>query len=243
MPIYKVDDYAYTILAQKLSTVPGVSQVDIGGAAEIRGARAGQSRRARLARHRARGRAQRARRRTASIEPKGNLENAHQAVTLDTNDQLFDAAAFNNVIVAYRNGAPVRVKDIGQAIDSVELNRVGAWYRRQAGRAPAGPARSPAPTRSTTVDRIKALMAQLRASMPPTVKIDLVSDRTQTIRASVADVRFTLLLTIGLVVMVIFVFLRKLWATVIPGIAVPLSIIGTFARDVRAAATASTICR
>jgi hydrophobe/amphiphile efflux-1 (HAE1) family protein len=165
---------------------------------------------------------------TTTNQPKGNLENAHQTVTLDTNDQLFDAPAFDNVIVAYRNGAPVRVKDVGKAIDSVELNRVGAFFgdkpaellliRREAGANTVA-----------TVDHVKALMQQLRASIPPTVKVDLVSDRTDTIRASVADVRFTLILTVGLVVMVIFVFLRKLWATIIPGVAVPLSIIGTFA--------------
>ncbi len=226
MPIYRVDDYDYTILAQKLSTVPGVSQVDIAGqqryavraqvnpdALAARGIGLEDVRNA-LA--------------SASIDqPKGNLENTHQALTLDTNDQLFHARDFNNVIVAYRNGAPVRLGDVGQAIDSVQLDRVAAWYndknseilliRREAGSNTVA-----------TVARVKALMQQLRASIPATVKIDEVSDRTQTIKASVSDVRNTLLITIGLVVMVIFLFLRKLWATVIPGIAVPLSIIGTF---------------
>jgi hydrophobe/amphiphile efflux-1 (HAE1) family protein len=225
-PIYKVDDFAELILAEKISTVTGVSQVDVAGQQKFavrvqvnpdalagRGIGLEDVRNALL--------------NTSTDQPKGNLENAHQAVTLDTNDQLFNAEAFNKVIVAYRNGAPVRVKDIGNAIDSVELNHVGAWYgdnqailllvRREAGANTVA-----------TVDHIKALMEELRASVPPTVKVDLVSDRTLTIRASVADVRFTLLLTIGLVVMVIFLFLRKLWATIIPGIAVPLSIVGTF---------------
>jgi hydrophobe/amphiphile efflux-1 (HAE1) family protein len=227
MPISQVDDYAYTILAQKLSTVTGVSQVDIGGqqkrairvqvnpdALAIKGIGLEEVRSALAA--------------TTTNQPKGNLENSHQTITLDTNDQLYDPAQFNNVIIAYRNGAPVRVKDVGNSIDSVELNRVSAWYgnnqaellliRREAGANTVA-----------TVDHVKKMIDQLRASIPPTVKIDLVSDRTDTIRASVSDVRFTLILTIFLVVMVIFLFLRKLWATIIPGVAVPLSIIGTFA--------------
>src|SRR6185312_7818615 len=227
MPISRVDDYAYTILAQKLSTVTGVSQVDIGGqqkrairvqvnpdALAIKGIGLEEVRSALAS--------------TTINQPKGNLENAHQTITLDTNDQLYEAGQFNNVIIAYRNGAPVRVKDVGDTIDSVELNRVSAWYgndqaelllvRREAGANTVA-----------TVSHVKAMVDQLRASIPPTVKIDLVSDRTDTIRASVNDVRFTLILTIFLVVMVIFLFLRKLWATIIPGVAVPLSIIGTFA--------------
>ena len=227
MPISQVDDYAYTILAQKLSTVTGVSQVDIGGQ-QKRAIRVQVNPDALAAKAIGLEDVRSALANTTTNQPKGNLENAHQTVTLDTNDQLYDAAAFNNVIVAYRNGAPVRVKDIGNAIDSVELNRVSAWYgsnqaelllvRREAGANTVA-----------TVNHVKAMIDQLRASIPPTVKIDLVSDRTDTIRASVGDVRFTLILTVFLVVMVIFLFLRKLWATIIPGVAVPLSIIGTFA--------------
>jgi hydrophobe/amphiphile efflux-1 (HAE1) family protein len=226
MPIYRVDDYAYTILAQKLSTVSGVSQVDVAG--QQRYAVRAQVNPDSLA---ARGigleDVRNALATTSIDQPKGNLENEHQSLTLDTNDQLFDARAFNRVIVAYRNGSPVRLADVGQAIDSVELSRVAAWYNdknaeilmvhREAGSNTV-----------ETVARINAMMDQLRASIPATIKVDPVSDRTQTIRASVSDVRNTLLITIGLVVMVIFLFLRKLWATVIPGIAVPLSIIGTF---------------
>jgi hydrophobe/amphiphile efflux-1 (HAE1) family protein len=226
MPIYRVDDYAYTILAQKLSTVSGVSQVDVAG--QQRYAVRAQVNPDSLA---ARGigleDVRNALAATSIDQPKGNLENEHQSLTLDTNDQLFDARAFNRVIVAYRNGSPVRLADVGQAVDSVELNRVAAWYNdknaeilmvhREAGSNTV-----------ETVARINAMMDQLRASIPATIKVDPVSDRTQTIRASVSDVRNTLLITIGLVVMVIFLFLRKLWATVIPGIAVPLSIIGTF---------------
>jgi len=226
MPIYKVDDYAYTILAQKLSTVPGVSQVDVAGQQRY-AVRAQVNPDALAARGIGLEEVRTALASTSIDQPKGTLENAHQSLTLDTNDQLFDAHAFNDVIVAYRNGSPVRLGDIGQAIDSVQLNRVAAWYNdknseillihREAGSNTVA-----------TVARVNAMMDQLRASIPATIKIDAVSDRTQTIRASVGDVRNTLLITIALVVMVIFVFLRKLWATIIPGIAVPLSIIGTF---------------
>jgi len=226
VPIYKVDDYAYTILAQKLSTVPGVSQVDVAGQQRY-AVRAQVNPDALAARGIGLEDVRNALAATSIDQPKGNLENTHQALTLDTNDQLFNAHAFNNVIVAYRNGAPVRLGDVGQAIDSVELDRVAAWYNdknseillvhREAGSNTV-----------ETVNRINAVMDQLRASIPATIKIDPVSDRTLTIRASVTDVRNTLLITIALVVMVIFLFLRKLWAMIIPGIAVPLSIVGTF---------------
>ena len=165
LPIYKVDDFAELILAEKISTVAGVSQVDVAGQQKFavrvqvnpdalagRGIGLEDVRNALL--------------NTSTDQPKGNLENAHQALTLDTNDQLFNADAFNKVIVAYRNGAPVRIKDIGNAIDSVELNHVGAWYddsqailllvRREAGANTVA-----------TVDHIKALMEELRASVPP----------------------------------------------------------------------------
>jgi hydrophobe/amphiphile efflux-1 (HAE1) family protein len=232
MPLYKVDDYAYTILAQRLSTVDGVSQVDIGG--EQKYAVHVQVNPDALA---ARGIGLEDVRNTLATlsvdQPKGNFENAHQSATIDTNDQLFSAKDFDNAIIAYRNGAPVRVRDVGKAVDSVEQARVGAWYGTSD--APQRAAelllvhRASDANTVATVNRINAVLAQLRSSIPATVKIDLVSDRTQTIRASVSDVRFTLILTIGLVVGVIFLFLRKMWATIIPGIAVPLSIIGTFA--------------
>jgi hydrophobe/amphiphile efflux-1 (HAE1) family protein len=227
MPLSKVDDYAYTIIAQRLSTVSGVSQVDIGGQQKF-AVRVQVNPDALAARGIGLEDVRTALASTSIDQPKGTLENTHQSLTLDTNDQLFDASKFNNVIVAYRNGAPVRVKDIGNAVDSVETNRVAAWYGDQQSELLFVHRETGANT-VATVDRINALLGQLRNSIPPQVKIDLVSDRTDTIRASVADVRFTLILTVCLVVIVIFVFLRKLWATIIPGIAVPLSIIGTFA--------------
>jgi len=226
LPVYKVDDYAYTILAQKLSTVSGVSQVIVAGQ-QIYAAHV-QVNPAELASRGIGLEDVRTALASATVdEPKGNLEGAHQTLTLDTNDQLFNGNAYRNVIVAYRNGAPVRLDDVGEIIDSSVLPRTGAWFdyrraelllvKRQAGA-----------NTIAIVDQIKAMIPRLRASIPPSVKVDLIADRSLTIRSSVRDVEFTLLLTVALVVMVIFVFLRSAWATIIPGIAVPLSLVATF---------------
>jgi hydrophobe/amphiphile efflux-1 (HAE1) family protein len=226
MPMYKVDNYAYTILAQKLSQVAGVSQVLIAG--EQAYAPHIQLNPISLAAKSIGFEDVRNALTASSVDqPKGTLEGKQQAYTLDTNDQLFNARAFDNVIIAYRNGAPVRVKDVGNAIDSSQLARTGAWYNDR-------PAeilliqRQPGANTLEIVDEIKRQMPLLQASIPPSVKVDLLSDRSLTIRASVRDVEMTLLITCGLVVLAIFIFLRKLWATVIPAVAVPLSVVGTF---------------
>jgi hydrophobe/amphiphile efflux-1 (HAE1) family protein len=226
LPMNQVDEYAYTIIAQKISTVPGVSQVNIAGQQKF-AVRVQVDPDALAARGIGLDDVRTALANTSTDQPKGNLENATQAVTLDTNDQLFKAKAYNDVVVAYRNGAPVRIRDIGNAIDSVEMNRVAAWYGTKQAELLLIQRAAGANT-VETVDQIRAMVAQLRLSVPPSVKIELMSDRSDTIRASVSDVRFTLILTIFLVVMVIFAFLRKLWATIIPGVAVPISIIGAF---------------
>jgi hydrophobe/amphiphile efflux-1 (HAE1) family protein len=226
LPLYRVDDYAYTIMAQRISQISGVSQVDIAGQQQY-AVHVQVNPTALAARgigledvHAALGAA-------TLNQPKGNLEGQQQTVTLDTNDQLFNSKAFDNLIIAYRNGAPVRVKDIGKAIDSSTFARTGAWYngkpaellmvRRQAGA-----------NTLDVVNQVKAQIPLLQASFPPSIHVELVSDRSQNIRDSVNDVQFTLLLTIGLVVMVIFLFLRNFWATVIPSIVVPLSLVATF---------------
>jgi hydrophobe/amphiphile efflux-1 (HAE1) family protein len=226
LPMSKVDDYAYTILAQKMSAVSGVSQVSIGGQQKY-AVRVQVDPNALAARGVGLEDVRSSLANTSTDQPKGNLENEHQAFTLDTNDQLADAKGFNQVIVAYRNGAPVRIADIGGAVDSVEQIRQGAWFGGK--RAELLMVRRTAGANTVeVVDQEKALVDQLRKSLPPGVKVDLMSDRSDTIRSSVSDVTFTLLLTICLVVMVIFLFLRKMWATIIPGLAVPISIIGTF---------------
>jgi multidrug efflux pump subunit AcrB len=226
LPMNKVDDYAYTILAQKMSAVSGVSQVSIMGQQKF-AVRVQVDPNALAARGVGLEDVRNALANTSTDQPKGNLENDHQAFTLDTNDQIPDARGFNQVIVAYRNGAPVRIQDIGGAIDSVEQIRQAAWFGGK--RAELLMVRRAAGANTVeVVNQEKALVDELRKSLPPGVKVDLMSDRSDTIRASVSDVRFTLILTIFLVVMVIFLFLRKMWATIIPGIAVPISIIGTF---------------
>ena len=160
-------------------------------------------------------------------QPKGTLNSPQQTFTLGTNDQLLKPDAYKDLIVAYRNGAPVLVRDIGNVLEASENNQIGAFVNKKAAILLAIQ-RQPGANVIETVDRIKSLLPQLQASLPPGIKLDILSDRTQTIRASVSDVQFTLLLTVALVVMVIFIFLRNFWATVIPAITVPLSLIGTF---------------
>ncbi len=165
--------------------VPGVSQVSVFGQKQYAVAGRRSTRRARRARHRPGGRPQRAGQRDGQ-RPEGRASRARtRSITLDTNDQLFDAAQFGNVIIAYRNGAPVRVKDVGQAINSVQNIHVGAWLQRPAGRGHRDPARSRRQHASQLVDRIKALMPQLEQSIPPSVHVDLMSDRSVIIRAAV----------------------------------------------------------
>jgi hydrophobe/amphiphile efflux-1 (HAE1) family protein len=226
LPIYRVDDYVYTILAQKMSVISGVSEVDIAGQQQY-AVHVQVNPMALAARGIGLEDVHTALNNATLSEPKGTLEGRNQVYSLDTNDQLFDARSFWNVIVAYRNGAPVKLKDVGDVIDSSQLERTAAWFngkrielllvRRAAGA-----------NTLAVVDQIKAMMPQLQASIPPSIHVDLISDRSQNIRESVQDVQFTLMLTIGLVVLVIFLFLRNLWATIIPSVVVPLSLVGTF---------------
>jgi len=160
--------------------------------------------------------------------PKGTLNSPRQTYTLNTNDQLLDANAYADLVIAYRNGSPVRVRDVGRAVSAPENDLIAGWFNQ--GRAIIlAIQRQPGANVIETVDRVKAALPVLEASIPAAVKVSVISDRTQTIRASIADVRFTLMLTVALVVMVIFLFLRNFWATVIPAVTVPLSLIGTFA--------------
>ncbi len=231
LPLDKVNDFADTVLAQKLSQVSGVGLVSIQGnqkpAVRVRINPAAiaslglsmEDVRTTLGQ--------------ANVNaPKGSFNGKQQSMTIGSNDQIFSADAYKPIIVAYRNGAPVRLSDVGNVVDSVENDQLAAWVADpHNGYKPAvllDIQRQPGANIIQTVDRIKALLPQLTATIPPSVKVSVLTDRTETIRASVEDVQFTLLLTVGLVVMVIFVFLRKLWATVIPSVALPLSIIGTF---------------
>ncbi|MFZ3224685.1 MAG: efflux RND transporter permease subunit, partial [Xanthobacteraceae bacterium] len=226
MPTYQLDTYANTVLAQSLSTINGVGQVSIGGEQEpavavqvdpealaSRGLSLAQIDTALTG---------------ATLEaPKGELEGPQQQLTLNTNDQLTDPDQFGNVIVAYQNGAPVKLRDIAEIINSAQSPFSGAWYDRK-------PAelllifRAAGANTVQVVDDVKARLPQLEQSIPPSVHVDLLSDRSQDIRASVSDVETTLVITVILVVLIIFAFLRKVWATAIPSVTVPLSIIATF---------------
>jgi hydrophobe/amphiphile efflux-1 (HAE1) family protein len=225
-PLTKVDDYADSILAQKLSQVPGVSLVTIGGAQKP--AVRVQVNPAKLA---AAGLDLEQLRTTLGAatvdQPKGVLYGQQQAYTLATNDQLLAANEYDNLIIAYRNGAPVRLRDIGHAVAGAEDITLHGWFNDKPAVVLAIQ-RQPGANVIATVDRIKAILPQLVNGLPSDIRVEIASDRTQTIRASVSDVQFTLLLTIALVVGVIFLFLRKFWATVIPAVSVPLSLIGTF---------------
>jgi hydrophobe/amphiphile efflux-1 (HAE1) family protein len=163
--------------------------------------------------------------------PKGSFEGPRQSFTIGSNDQIFSAEAYKPVIVAYKNGAPIRLGDVANVIDSVENDQLAAWVGTKDGEEPAvllDIQRQPGANIIQTVERVKQLLPRLTSTLPPSVHVNVLADRTETIRASVRDVQFTLLLTIGLVVMVMFLFLRKLWATVITSVALPLSLIGTF---------------
>ena len=230
LPLDKVNDFADTLLAQKLSEVTGVGLVTIQGnqkpAVRVQVNPAAISSlglsledcRTILGQ--------------ANVNaPKGSFEGPRQAFTIGSNDQIFSADAYKPIIVAYKNGAPVRLGDIANVIDGVENDQLGAWVSSKNGEQPAvllDIQRQPGANIIQTVDRVKQLLPKLTASMPPSVHVDVLADRTETIRASVRDVQFTLLLTVALVVMVMFLFLRKLWTTVITSIALPLSLIGTF---------------
>jgi HAE1 family hydrophobic/amphiphilic exporter-1 len=227
LPLTVVDAYAENILLPKISQVLGVCLVGIGGQQKpaIRVQVNPQSLAARgIGLEDVRGVLSQ-----ANVDlPKGTLNSPRKTYTLNTNDQLLNPEAYNALIVAYRNGSPVRIRDIGKAIDGPENDLLAGWFNQQRAII-LGVQRQPGANVVETVDRVMALLPQLEASIPPAIKVSILSDRTQTIRASISDVQFTLMLTVALVVMVIFLFLRNLWATVIPAITVPLSLVGTFA--------------
>jgi hydrophobe/amphiphile efflux-1 (HAE1) family protein len=227
LPITTVDAYAQNILMQKISQVSGVGLVGVGG--QVQPAVRVQVDPAALAARGINLEDVRTVLGQANVDlPKGQLNSPRQTFTLNTNDQLFDPEKYADLIVAYRNGSPVRIRDIGRAISAGQNELIAGWENNKRAVILAIQ-RQPGANVVETVQRIKKMMPVLQASIPAAVKIDVVSDRTQTIRASIDDVQFTLILTVALVVMVIFVFLRSFWATIIPAVTVPLSLVGTFA--------------
>ena len=227
LPLIEVDDWADNVLAQQISQIAGVAQVAIGG--EQKRAVRVQADPARLA---AMGMTLEDVRNTltnATVNSaKGTINGARQSFAVYDNDQLTQASEYQNVILAYRNGAPVRVSDIGIAVDGPENAQLAGWQNGHRG-IQLFVFKQPGANVIATVNQIRAALPRLQAAIPPSVKVETIVDRTLTITASVKDVQFTLLLSIALVVMVIFLFLRNVWATVIPSVTVPLALVGTFA--------------
>ena len=232
MPLPKVEDLADTTFAQKISQLPGVGLVSISGgqkpAVRIQAnpmalASYGMS-------------LEQLRTMIAAVnvdQAKGQLQDNRQAYTIGANDQLFKPEDYANTIIAYKNGNPVRVSDVANVIEGPENLNQAAWMNT----TPAvilNIQRQPGANIIKVADSVKLRLKQLQANLPASVKVTVLTDRTNTIRASVADVKFSLMLTIALVVMVIFIFLRTLAATIIPSVAVPLSLVGHLRRDVPA---------
>ena len=227
LPLTTVDDNADTKIAQQISQIAGVSQVVIGG--EQKPAIRVQIDPAKLVTKGLSLEDVRAVMSNTTVNAaKGNIDGQRQAFTIFANDQLLDPMGWDNTIVAYRNGGPVRISDIGKAVLGAENTKSAAWANGERG-VFLIIFKQPGANVIDIVDKIKSELPRLQASIPAGIKLNVLSDRTQTIRASVDDVQFTLALTIGLVVMVIFVFLRSLWATVIPSITVPLALLGAVA--------------
>ena len=226
LPLTSIEDIAETALAQKISQLPGVGLVSISGGQKP--AVRVQANPTALASYQLGLEDVRAALAAANVDQaKGVIDGARQSFTIGDNDQLLSSSQYNSVIVAYRNGAPVRLSDVATAVDSAENVKQAAWVNT----TPAvllNIQRQPGANIISVADRIKKILPQLQASMPAAIKARILIDRTQTIRASVNDVQFELMLTVALVVLVIFLFLRNLAATVIPSIAVPLSLVGTF---------------
>ncbi|HUO59658.1 MAG TPA: multidrug efflux RND transporter permease subunit [Candidatus Acidoferrales bacterium] len=226
MPLSRVEDVADTVLAQKISQLPGVGLVTISGgqkpAVRI------QANPTALAGYGMSLEDLRTALGTANVnQAKGVLDGPRQQFSIGANDQLVSAANYRDVIVAYRNGGPIRLSDVATVIDGVENGNQAAWMNT----SPAvimNIQRQPGFNVIRVVDSVKTLLPRLQTALPASLKVQVLTDRTETIRASVKDVQFELLLTVALVVMVMFLFLRSLAATIIPSVAVPLSLVGTF---------------
>ncbi|HEY5309015.1 MAG TPA: efflux RND transporter permease subunit, partial [Casimicrobiaceae bacterium] len=226
LPLPKLEDLADTRIAQKISQLPGVGLVSISGG-QRPAVRIQVNPKALAAYGLSLDDVRTAIGNANTNQAKGSFDGPTRASTIDANDQLRSADEYRQLIIAYRNGSPIRVQDVADAVDGAENSRLAAW----ANTTPAiilNVQRQPGTNVIEVVDRVKQLLPQLQASLPAAVDVVLLTDRTVTIRASVRDVQFELLLAVALVVMVIFVFLRNLPATFIPSVAVPLSLVGTF---------------
>ncbi|MES2919656.1 MAG: efflux RND transporter permease subunit [Pseudomonadota bacterium] len=227
LPATTVNEYAETQLAQRLSTLPGVAQVNVFGA-QKKAVRIQADPDRLLARGIGLDELQGAIRDANVNQPVGSFEGAAQAVAIRTNGQLTTAAEYEGVVVAWRNGAPVRVNDVARAVDGVENEKVATWFRDKRAITLAVQ-RQPGANTVAMVQRIREVLPAFQANLPAGIQLDVLYDRSEPIHHSIVDVQFTLLLAAFLVVLVIMLFLRNLSATLIPALALPISLIGTFA--------------
>jgi hydrophobic/amphiphilic exporter-1 (mainly G- bacteria), HAE1 family len=227
LPLSTVDEFAQTILAQRISMVTGVAQVDVFGSQKY-AVRIQLDPNQMAARQIGIDDVVNAMQRGSVDLPVGTLDAPTRAYTLVSDAQLTNAAAYQSLVVTYRNGAPVRIQDIGKAIDSVENKRIASWYNGKRAII-LGVQRQPGTNVVAVVDGVKAIVPVLRTQIPQSINLEVFFDRTQAIRESVHDVQLTMIGTIVLVILVIFLFLRNVSATIIPSLALPMSITGTFA--------------
>lgn len=227
LPLSEVDNYAETYVAQKLSTIGGVAQVQVYGSQKY-AARIQLDPQQLATRQLGLDQVQTAIQQGNVNLPTGSLSGTNKSYTVQTNGQLEDAAAYKSLIVAYKDGSPVYLQQLGRIIDSVENDNIASWYNDTRAII-LSIQRQPGTNTVQVVDTIKKLLPKLGDQIPKSVEVGILYDASQAIRDSVNDVRFTLMLTIALVVLVIFLFLRNLPATVIPSLALPVSLIGTFA--------------
>jgi HAE1 family hydrophobic/amphiphilic exporter-1 len=230
LPLSKVDEYAEVSVSQRISMISGVAQVSVYGSQKY-AVRAQLDPRALASRGIGIDEVAGAVTNANVNLPTGTLQGANKSYTIQASGQLNDAAAYRPIIVAYRNGNPVRLQELGRVIDSVENDKVASWFSTSKASSRSvilAIQRQPGTNTIEVVDSIKALLPTFRSQMPASVNLDVLYDRSESIRESVADVKFTLGLAIVLVVLVIFLFLRNLSATIIPSLALPMSLIGTF---------------
>jgi len=231
LPPWTLDEYAETRIAQRISMVSGVAQVQVLGSQKY-AMHAQLDPHALASRQIGINEVETALKNWNVNVPTGTIVGPHKAFTLQATGQLMNAEQYKSMVVTYRNGAPVRLEQLGAIVDGVEDQRTASWFYDHDSTQRAitlGIQRQPGTNTIEVADAVKRLMPQFRAELPASVHMDVLYDRSDTIRESYRDVQFTMVLTLGLVIMVIFVFLRNVWATIIPSLALPFSIIGTFA--------------
>jgi hydrophobic/amphiphilic exporter-1 (mainly G- bacteria), HAE1 family len=227
LPLSTVDEYAETLMAQRISMIDGVAQVSVFGSQKY-AVRIELDPKLMAARGIGIDQVQQAVEQANVNLPTGTLDGPNKSLQVEATGQLQDAAAYRPIIVAYQNGSPVRLEQLGKVIDSVQNDKAASWFNNQPAIVLAIQ-RQPGTNTVQVVDNVKNLLPSLRQQMPASVDLNILFDRSESIRNSINDVKFTLALTVALVVLVIFLFLRNVWATVIPSLAVPMSLFGTFA--------------